>query len=414
MPLQHSEPQVGIKPWGGLYRVRGLKRTTSALGFLDDKHAYTLFNHNRRWDYLLKPYIWTYLIVLAFATFAIFRTGAFCVLNTATLGLMATPLVLLLLPLVSLPSGGLTTLFTVGVTAVFAFGLGRLRQYGGMLPLAAVCGVTAAVVLVDVLSGGQLMTTSPLGYSPIVGARYYGIGNEYAGVLLGASLVGLGAAGEIVLGWVRTERRGMVQLALLTVLTAVLYVVAAPTLGANLGATISAAAGFSTAAISVKGRPLGWRALAAAGAAAAAAVVALGAWELSRPVAAQTHIGQAFAAILNTEGKALFQIAERKLQMNLKLFRWTLWSRVLVASAAVFAALVYRPVGIFARITKRWTLLAAALTGIAALTVVAFIVNDSGVVFGALSMLYGASTLIYLVAGEMESIQERDRVDGPA
>lgn len=37
--------------------------------------------------------------------------------------------------------------------------------------------------------GGPLMKRSYLGYDPIIGARYYGIGNEFMGVYIGATLL---------------------------------------------------------------------------------------------------------------------------------------------------------------------------------------------------------------------------------
>ncbi|KPV55907.1 hypothetical protein QJ48_30745, partial [Paenibacillus sp. A3] len=52
---------------------------------------------------------------------------------------------------------------------------------------------TGALILFDACTGAEAMKRSVLGYDPIVGARYYGIGNEFMGVLLGASLLGLSA-----------------------------------------------------------------------------------------------------------------------------------------------------------------------------------------------------------------------------
>ncbi|WP_339373103.1 hypothetical protein, partial [Paenibacillus elgii] len=52
---------------------------------------------------------------------------------------------------------------------------------------------TGALILFDGCTGAEAMKRSVLGYDPIVGARYYGIGNEFMGVLLGASLLGLSA-----------------------------------------------------------------------------------------------------------------------------------------------------------------------------------------------------------------------------
>ena len=47
----------------------------------------------------------------------------------------------------------------------------------------------AGSLLIDMLTGSHLMQRNLLGYSAIEGARYYGIGNEAMGVLIGALLV---------------------------------------------------------------------------------------------------------------------------------------------------------------------------------------------------------------------------------
>jgi hypothetical protein len=47
----------------------------------------------------------------------------------------------------------------------------------------------AGSLLIDMLTGSRLMQRNLLGYSAIEGARYYGIGNEAMGVLIGALLV---------------------------------------------------------------------------------------------------------------------------------------------------------------------------------------------------------------------------------
>ena len=51
--------------------------------------------------------------------------------------------------------------------------------------------LTGGLITGDVLFHGGLISGSVLGYSPAIGARYYGLGNEYGGVLLAAIPLGL-------------------------------------------------------------------------------------------------------------------------------------------------------------------------------------------------------------------------------
>jgi hypothetical protein len=52
--------------------------------------------------------------------------------------------------------------------------------------------LTALAVDLDLITGSTMIQSSVLGYDPMAGARYYGIGNEYMGILLGAIII-LGA-----------------------------------------------------------------------------------------------------------------------------------------------------------------------------------------------------------------------------
>ena len=96
-----------------------------------------------------------------------------------------------------------------------------------------------APVIVDGLLGGHLIRQSFLGYDPIIGARYYGIGNEYMGVVIGAVLLMVAAWLE----WKRpTGRWVKIGTAFLFVFL-VLYF-AAPFWGTNAGGALAASAGF--------------------------------------------------------------------------------------------------------------------------------------------------------------------------
>ena len=97
-----------------------------------------------------------------------------------------------------------------------------------------ICLTTAAFIAGDQFIGGRLIAGSPLGYDIISGARYYGMGNEYMGIFIGAVCTGIGAACEL-LG--RKSSSGTVWLSL--PLFAVLFGCCPSGLGANVGGAVS-------------------------------------------------------------------------------------------------------------------------------------------------------------------------------
>ena len=120
------------------------------------------------------------LLVSAAAAPAIYRRASFGVVDTAPL--------LALMFVASIGLGAAT--------------LALVRPSGGGAASAveALASVTALVIAADALTGGALARSSVLGHSTLIGARFYGVGNEFMGVLLGAALVG--AAGL----WRRASR----------------------------------------------------------------------------------------------------------------------------------------------------------------------------------------------------------------
>ncbi|WP_072331235.1 MULTISPECIES: hypothetical protein [unclassified Paenibacillus] len=220
-----------------------------------------------------------------------------------------------------------------------------------LIRILALCGIGVSLLIVaDGLLGAPLMKRSVLGYDAMIGARYYGIGNECMGVLLGASLLGLSAALELVHGGRRKKdarRRGLLRGIQVSARTAWIRLaakrgaapaarraaapgqpgwlaawpaaavgslttaaLAAPAVGANAGGALAAGAGFGVlAARLASGGPLRWRrlslALALPVAAALAGLWLLNAAALPAPAGESGSAAAAVAAAAAEPGSAL-------------------------------------------------------------------------------------------------------------
>lgn len=116
-----------------------------------------------------------------------------------------------------------------------------------------------------------------------------------------------------------------------------------------------------------------------------------------------SHLGRTLELVRSDGLPELWKIALRKLEMNIKLIRYSLWSRVLFLFIFLVTALYFYPVGLTKKIFTEKPCFKIALGGIIAGSFTAFVVNDSGVVTAATTMLYGGLPLLLLVFQEVFS-----------
>ena len=137
----------------------------------------------------------------------------------------------------------------LGALILTAIALAGLSQAGSALarnrisPLPILLGATALLILADIFTGAHLIQRSMLTCNPIVGLRYYGLGNEYMGMLVASALL------FPVLLW---RPKGMSIPALIW-FAIVTLAIGYPSLGADVGGLLTAIATFGVAWITLSG-----------------------------------------------------------------------------------------------------------------------------------------------------------------
>jgi len=337
---------------------------------------------------LMKTYVFFQIVFVLGALLNLFiRILPIRRFESLLFALIAFPAVLLYLPLhtVSVPVG-----FTLSVLATVAVAFLLQKLFTSIVAKLAVVGVVTTLSLtIDLLRNAPLMKVSVLGYDPVSGARFYGLGNEYMGVLVGSSVLAVTALLTLFPHW----RRWLLPISVIYLLALVILIVS-PGGGANFGGTVTAFTAFIvTVTILGQFRP-GWRSAAAA--LLVATLIAGIAVLLNVFVAQgdQSHLGRTLAMVERDGWQALRDVVSRKAAMNVRLFRYSQWSRAFLAFLTVLAVLFYRPHGILREIHRSYPQLTAGFLGIIAGSVTAFLVNDSGVVAAATTLLYAGVPII--------------------
>ncbi len=354
------------------------------------RHSSKLVAQNQLRVPFNQAYVFFLILVIVLATCGVFAdtAGRLTVKQTSLLqklllAAMAVPAVTLLLP--SLPGSGTWVVFpeVILVTALVVWLLGF---FGSKRSLLALSLLTVAALCIDVLLGGAQLQYSFLGYSAIIGARFYGIGNEFMGVLIGAALVAMAGLVE----------RGCRLRSVFLFFFFVTAVIGLPSLGANVGGTITAVAAFVLAGLRLSERTV--KAKQGFGIVGAVVLAVLAMALFDRYLGSgSSHLASGMKYLTGGQWDQIFLIIIRKLSMNMRLIRVTIWSRVLLFFLAACVVLVIRPQGVLKGLFGRKKSFASGFYAAALGTIVAFIFNDSGVVAAATLMIFPVLSLFFLL-----------------
>jgi len=266
------------------------------------------------------------------------------------------------------------------------------------VPVAALSLLTAFTLVAEQFFGAPLSIVSLIGYSPLLGARYYGMGNEAASLAFGALLVGVAL---LLDEW--PERPASIAMRRwgVAVLGAVfVFVAAAPFLGANVGVAIWGTAGFAVAWLLMSGRAVTVRSTVAIALLVVVVIALFSAVDLFGG-GEQTHLGRALSGAEQGGLGTLWTIVVRKADSNMRVLASTgvTWILAAVIGLAVFAR--WRPGSDWPELLAENPHFAKAVTAAAVAGVVGFFTEDSGVVIPALIALYVGVALAWLMVSRL-------------
>lgn len=252
-----------------------------------------------------------------------------------------------------------------------------------------VAAFTAGFMLLDGFLGGQAMSRSYLGHDPVIGARFYGMGNELEGVLIGSSIL-LAATVYEGIGEQWRWRRLLVYL----YFAIVLVYMALPSLGANAGGFLAGAIGFGVTLMCFHGLTMKKRELLIISGILACGIgvlIMVNLWS-NQPY---THVGKVAQQIVSGDWSAVGQIVERKLAMNIKLIRVSLWSKGFVVSLIALGVLTFCSGRFMRHFAQKWPFLIGGFRGIVAGSLAGLVLNDSGIISAATSIIFFAIPALY-------------------
>jgi hypothetical protein len=268
-------------------------------------------------------------------------------------------------------------LVMLGAPLLAALTLAALRDYRA---LAVAAGVTVGAYALDALLGSPLSALSLLGPNPLLGVRFYGIGNELESLL---SVVVVGGIGAGLAGFAPRLSPGRCAVAFLIIGLVCAGIFASGKFGADVGAAIDFPIGVAVAALVVTGGRRRWILLVILIPLVVLALLALA----DLLTGANSHFTR---SVLDAGGlHSLGDTAQRRLEQTARSF----------VRPVLLVALPIVAIGVLVAVLRRATLaswvrevpaMRAALIGAVVATIVATLANDSG----ALLLEIGAAYLL--------------------
>ena len=257
----------------------------------------------------------------------------------------------------------------------------RQGRRGLLTPVGVACGFTAAVLVLDLLTGAHLQMSSVAGYSPLVAGRFAGIGNVAFGVLAASALLATAAL---------TRRPAAVA----AVGVAVVVVDGAPPWGSDVGGVLALVPAFVLLGMLVSGRRVSVLRLALAGAAGLLVVTAFALADWSRAPADRSHLGRFVQDVAaGTAGTVLRRKADA-------VFGLLFTSPLTAALPLLVAALVYLVVRPPAPLAHAFAVAPAWRHGLLATGLasgIGFAVNDSGAAVPALAIVIALPATVAVI-----------------
>lgn len=249
------------------------------------------------------------------------------------------------------------------------------KKHVVLWPLFLISGLTATVLLVDVLFGSRLMTFSAFGSDVMMADRYYGIGNLYMGFIVGAALL-FACLFPVIFDkaldrpWKRYAVCG-------AILATTAFFLGFGRLGAEFGGLVTALAGSLVVLAKLEGGKIGLKKV---GLIVLIIVICVGimlAADLLLP-GTSSHAGRVIERTTSSGTSAFLTQLNRKLAADWSLTFSSTWRLVLLVALVAGLVLNWR-YRLFGRIEHESPFLYAGFLGMGVAMPIALVLNDSGI-----------------------------------
>lgn len=320
------------------------------------------------------------MMLLGFLVHVRNSRSLFHYLDIAIFSTLSIPLVFLFLGYTAYRSLPLTIFIALLSSFLVAFIVRKCFKPETALML--LTALTAILVAVDCFRGSPWMLISPLGSDAIAGGRYYGIGNDYMGILLATTII----SSILIFSHFKKKTFGSTLLSLTPLIIATVAI-GSPQFGANVGGLITAVVCMGIYFISTTQTKITLKRFVLIVFTAVLVVLVVAGLD-ARFSSNPSHAGKAINSLLTGGSSAFLSIVTTKLGILAGTVVHSSWTIILILALAVLLITKIKNPNIFVEIAREKPAFSQIITILGLTTLVLFPVKDTGVIAAAFIMLY--------------------------
>ena len=287
------------------------------------------------------------------------------------------PLTLLLSPIFNFKSQTGLASGVVIMTAILYLSGRLLFKDNDIKQMGYYAFLTITLIVIDSVIGTYFMKNCIMSYDAIVGARYYGVGNEYEGVTIASAVFAL----SVLLNYKKIPKWLTIILSIIILITS-----AFPSMGANVGGAISECIAYLLFIMLIFDIKLDFKKIILLGLSAVVLVLIFAGLDLM--LGTESHLGVFANQIIQEGPQAIINTFGRKISMNLKLAKSSVWVNILLAGIAVIGIFIFRPSKHMRNIADRYPMIFKGFIASMVGCLITLLVNDSGIVAAATASIY--------------------------
>ncbi|MGL5346562.1 MAG: hypothetical protein ACRDA3_04375 [Peptostreptococcaceae bacterium] len=305
------------------------------------------------------------------------KKEVFVVLNELVKLGMIMPLAFLTAPIFNF-RGPVSVTGGIVLSVIIIYLLGTLLfRKNDMNQMLFYASITVLLIAIDCIIGTPLMKNSIMSYDAIVGARYYGMGNEYQGIVIGSALFTF----TTLLAYNKIPKWSIIPLAIVVLITT-----ASPAMGANVGASISEFVAFLTLILLIYNVKIDFKKIIFIGLGVVALVGAFALFDIMS--GSESHLSLFVGQILENGPSAIIETFSRKISMNMKLAKTSIWVNILLVGTGVIGVLLLKPNRKVSKLANRYPMLYKGFVANVIGCAITLLVNDSGIVSASTAAIY--------------------------